>query len=70
MKPKIIKTSAKEIISKLLKPSSMMVTTTPTDKRKDQRHDLLSGLAIFQGNIGDVNVDQIVLKMEVQQKFT
>lgn len=48
----------------------MMVTTSPSEKRQNQRHDLLAGLAIFQGKIGDVNVDDIVLKMEERQKFT
>lgn len=34
------------------------------------RHDLLSGLAIIQGDIADVNVDDIILKMHERQKFT
>ncbi|KAI6192405.1 Tubulin gamma-1 chain-like protein [Aphelenchoides bicaudatus] len=69
-KSKIIKTSAQEVISKLLKPTSMMVTTTPSESRKSAQHHLLSGLAIIQGHIADVNIDDIILKMHERQKFT
>lgn len=48
----------------------MMVTTLASEKRQNRHHDLLAGLAIFQGKIGDVNVDDIVLRMEERQKFT
>lgn len=48
----------------------MMVTTAPSEKRQKQHHDLLAGLAMFQGKISDVNVDDVVLRMEERQKFT
>jgi len=69
MKTKVIKTSAQEVISKLLKPSSMMVATNPDPKRAKRNHYLLSGLAILQGKISDINIDDIILKMEERQKF-
>lgn len=48
----------------------MMVTTTPTEARKSAHHHLLAGLAVIQGDIVDVNIDDIILKMHERQKFT
>jgi hypothetical protein len=69
-KAKIVKTSVREVITKLLKPASMMVTTTPRSSRNKAQHYLLAGLAVLQGKITDINVDDVIQRMEQRQQFT
>lgn len=67
----IIKTSAQDTLTRLLKPASMMVTTQfETTKRNDARHCMLAGLAILQGAVSPEDVHDATMKMVQKQRFT
>ncbi|KAI6172794.1 Tubulin gamma chain [Aphelenchoides besseyi] len=68
---KILKTSVQDTLSRLLKPSSMMVTAEPPKAAAVvNNHSMLAGLAILQGNLENIDIADVILRMEQKQRFT
>ncbi|KAI6240795.1 Tubulin gamma-1 chain [Aphelenchoides fujianensis] len=67
---KLLKTSAQDTLSRLLRPSSMMVTAETDVQSAAFDHKMIAGLSILQGQPADLDLAEVMMRMEQKQRFT